>query len=77
MTREDLLKIVPHHYHKGRPYFVRLAEIPEPWRTQFLDVLRGSAVPILSGEKDAAYVWDWLAWAEGRWNGDAGPLGLV
>ncbi len=33
-TRKQLLAAVPVHEHNGKPYFVRLSEIPEPWRTQ-------------------------------------------
>lgn len=76
MTRIELIDAVPVHWHAGRPYFVRLAEIPEPWRGQFLAELRGSATPALPGEGQLAHVQDWLDWVNGRWPGRTGPADL-
>lgn len=54
MTRDELIAAVPIYWHAGRPHFVRLAETPEPWRSQFRHVLIGSAQPVLSGEGELA-----------------------
>jgi len=35
-TRKQLLAAVPVHDFNGKPFFVRLSEIPEPWRTQMV-----------------------------------------
>jgi predicted nucleotidyltransferase len=75
MTRNELIAAVPVHCYNGRRFFVRIAEIPEPWRSQFQHDLRGSAAPALPDEGVLAYAWDWDAWATGRWYG-RGPVGL-
>lgn len=59
MTRGDQIAVVPVHWHGGRPYFVRLSEIPEPQRASFVAWLRGQACPALPGETAIAYAWDW------------------
>jgi hypothetical protein len=69
MMEENSQSAVPVHVHKGRPYFVRIEEIPEPLRSEFQKALRGSACPVLTGEGPLAYAWDWTAWIEGRWAG--------
>jgi hypothetical protein len=67
MTLQELARVVPVHIHRGRRYFVRIAEIPDPLRLHFTEALRGSACPVLDGEGALAYAWDWEAWIEGRW----------
>jgi len=59
------LQDVPVYTHRGRRFFVRIAEIPEPWRAQFIKALHGSGCPVLPGEDALAYAWDWEAWIEG------------
>jgi len=76
VTRDELITVVPIHWHAGCPHFVRLAEIPMPWRSQFETALRGSASPALSGEGQLAYAGDWKVWANGDWYGRSGPVGL-
>jgi len=76
MTRDELAKVVPAHDYKGRRFFVRLAEVPEPWRSQFWHDIRGSAVPSFPGEGNLAYAWDWDQWVAGTWYGSQGPVGL-
>lgn len=71
VTREELLSSVPVHWHRGKPYFVRLAEIPEPWRTDFSGWLRGQSCPVLPGESSPlAFVWDLKSWALGNAPGE-------
>lgn len=64
---QELARTVPIHIHGGRRYFVRIGEIPNPLRSQFMEALRGSACPLPDGEGPLAFAWDWEAWIEGRW----------
>ncbi|MCW5651750.1 MAG: hypothetical protein KIS62_18545 [Ramlibacter sp.] len=73
MTRDELLAVVPVREFRGRPFYVRMADIPEPWRRQFMSSLIGSAIPAIEGEGDCAHSYDWRAWVQGRWNGHDGP----
>ena len=60
--RDELLAAVPLRDHNGKPYYVDLADIPQPWRDQFLAALRGSQIPVIEGVERAAYAWDWQQW---------------
>ena len=76
MTSDELIAAVPVHDYKGRPFFLRLAEIPEPYLTQLFQSLVGCACPALPGEGGPLYhASDWYAWASGQWYG-RGPIGL-
>ena len=66
MHLQELIHLVPVYMHRGRRYFIRLGDIPEPWRGQFIKALRGSACPVLTGEGPLAFAWDWEAWVEGE-----------
>ena len=76
MNSEELRAAVPIHPYKGHPYFVRIDEVPEPWRSQFWQALRGAQCPVIPGEGKTAYCHDWLQWVGGSWYGDEGPSGL-
>lgn len=77
MTRDELLAVVPVREFHGRPFYVRVADIPEPWRQHFMHALRGSACPVIAGEGDCAHSHDWRAWVQDRWYfGRMGPTGL-
>lgn len=76
MNLQELIHAVPVHMHAGRRYFVRLGDIPDPWRSEFIEALHGSACPVLDGEGKLAFAWDWEAWAKGRWPGRSAPTGL-
>lgn len=39
MNLEELARVVPIYIHRGRRYFVRIVEIPDPLRSQFTEVL--------------------------------------
>jgi hypothetical protein len=60
-----LLASVPVMERNGRPFAVRLTDIPQPWQDQFRIALRGSACPVLDGEGELGYAWDWKRWIEG------------
>lgn len=77
MTRDELIAAVQVHDHEGRPYFVALDEIPEPWRGQFWAALYGCACPVFEGFQRCAFAWDWEVWVRGKWLGtNRGPEGL-
>ena len=76
MTRDELIAAVHVYEHEGRPFYVSLAEIPQPWRDQFWTALYGSQCPKIDGVERAAYAWDWQCWAHGSWYGRHGPEGL-
>jgi len=66
MNCEELIACVPVHEFNGRPFFVRISEIPEPWQTQFLSDIASSQCPAVDGERNLAYAWDWKRWANGQ-----------
>jgi hypothetical protein len=61
-----LRQAVPMRERNGRPYYVRMQDIPPPWQTEFDFALHGSACPLINGEGKCAYAWDWLDWLQGR-----------
>ncbi|MGX7004902.1 hypothetical protein [Caballeronia sp. KNU42] len=46
--------------------YIRLSDIPPPWQDAFRAALRGSAAPLIEGEDDCAWAWDWTDWLQGR-----------
>lgn len=74
MTRNELIAAVPVYEHEGKPYYVSLADIPQPWRDQFWGALYGCQLPVFEGVERAAYAWDWEVWVRGKWLGTSrGP----
>lgn len=49
---------VPIH-SDGTVSYVRMSEIPEPVRSIFEHRMRGGIVPVIVGERDCVYAWDW------------------
>lgn len=77
MNKNELISAVPIREYHGH-YYVRVDDVPQPWREQFEEALRGSAFRVVPGESSiSAYPHDWLAWVEGRWGGRPGPVGLA
>lgn len=77
MTKNELIAAVPIREHLGHHY-VRVDDVPQPWRKQFEEALYGSAFRAVPGELCvSAYPHDWLAWVNGRWAGRPGPKGLA
>jgi hypothetical protein len=67
LPRRPARLAVPMH-HDGSVAYVRLSDIPEPARSAFERRMRGSTVPVIPGEGDCAYSWDWLGFISGgRW----------
>ncbi|MBA4341645.1 MAG: hypothetical protein C0423_05765 [Methylibium sp.] len=76
MTKDELIAAVPISEHQGHHY-VRVDDVPMPWREQFEVALHGSAFRAVPGESCiCAYPHDWLAWVNDRWSGRPGPIGL-
>lgn len=76
-TRKQLLAAVPVHEIDGKPFFIRLSEVPEPWRNQMRREVILCAQPAFEGEAGLYYAWDFEDWVSGRWWGSAGPDGLA
>lgn len=77
MTRDELIATVPLRKWDGVPY-IRLVDIPEPWRNEFLLALDLAAPPrpIIDGEVDCVYDCHWQQWVHHFWIGNTGPTGL-
>lgn len=69
VTRHDaanpLYKPATYRTASGSRY-VRLKEIPEPHRSEFMRYLRGAGIPVIKGEGPLAYETDWLDWVYQR-----------
>jgi len=76
MTRDELIAAVPVRESQGRLY-VRMDDVPEPWRQQFAKAMIGSAFVAVQGETCITpHAHDWDAWVNDRWDGRPGPAGL-
>ncbi|WP_429447914.1 hypothetical protein [Paraburkholderia sp. WC7.3g] len=64
--RTAQLQAVPVQMRDGRPYYVRLLDVPQPWQDEFRAALRGSGCPAIDGEGECAWPWDWCNWLQGR-----------
>ena len=77
MTRNELISAVTVYECGGRPYFIRITDIPEPWRSQFRRATYGAQRPVIDDDRGLAYAWDWLQWVNGTWyGGHNGPTNL-
>jgi hypothetical protein len=76
MNLQELVCAVPVHTRAGQSAFVRIMDIPNPWRNQFIAALHGSACPVVDGAGPVAFAHDWQAWTETRWPGRSAPAGL-
>ena len=77
MTRDELIAAVPVREYRGRPFYVRIEDVPAPWRQQFERALIGSAQPVIDGAGACAHAYDWKSWANDTWYGGRnGPKGL-
>jgi hypothetical protein len=77
MTRDDLIAAVPVRALRGKPFYVRIQDIPSPWAQQFTQALIGSAQPTIGKEGACAHVYDWISWVNGTWyGGHNAPSGL-
>lgn len=77
-TRTALLAAVPVHRPERRPTYIRVADIPPPWRDEFLAAIKGRPQPMIPSEHRIAYAFDWKDWVRGTLRcGAAGPSRLV
>ncbi|MGA3890673.1 hypothetical protein ACI2S3_18410 [Ralstonia nicotianae] len=76
MTRDELIAAVPIRESQGRLY-VRIDDVPEPWRAEFAAAMEGSAFIAVQGETCITpFAHDWDAWVRDQWHGRPGPTGL-
>jgi hypothetical protein len=78
VTASELSSVVFVHTNRhGSPHFIVVDDIPEPWRSQFKQALRGSACPQVMGFAECAFAVDWTDWVNGAWRErSAKPIGL-
>ncbi|WP_390623000.1 hypothetical protein ACEQUB_01680 [Ralstonia syzygii] len=76
MTRDELIAAVPIRESQGRLY-VRMDDVPEPWRQQFAEAMIGSAFIAVKGETCITpHAHDWDTWVRDQWYNRPGPTGL-
>lgn len=77
MTLEELIAAVPIREFRGRPFYVRVRDIPPPWDAQFSRALYGANCPGFPDEGPCAHSHDWQNWVNGHsWGGANAPTGL-
>ena len=64
LPRRPRLVSVPIHTD-GTLTYVRMGEIPEPVRSIFANRMRSSTRPVIPGEEDCVYSWDWQVFIRG------------
>jgi hypothetical protein len=62
MTIEELKATVPVYCRPGQLSYVRLIDIPNPYRSEFAVDSIGSTLPLIDGETDCYYAHDWMSW---------------
>jgi len=62
---EELQKKVPIFANHYTPY-VRLVDIPNPWRSEFFSDSLGTGCPIIPGEGSCHFAWEWNKWLDFR-----------
>lgn len=68
MTDNDRLllqqRTVPAVDYDGRPFGVRIATVPQPWRDELLELCRCQALHVFDndGQGNCMYPWDWEDW---------------
>lgn len=63
---QPVIERVPIREDKSGLRYIRFVDIPEPTRTLFENNMKYSTVPVLEGEGDCAYEWDWTDFVGGR-----------
>ncbi|QBP13531.1 hypothetical protein DDF84_028445 [Cupriavidus metallidurans] len=66
LDRRQLRHCVPVINSGGRPAYVPLSSVPQPWQDELRDIIRREQVPIFSleGRGDCMFVWDWSSWLD-------------
>lgn len=47
---------------KGGIQYIRLSDLPQAQKESFQKFIYGSQVPVIHGEGDVAYYWDYITW---------------
>lgn len=71
LTRDDLQvlqRVVPVIEDAGKPYAVRIADVPQPLQDELGEWWRMWCLPLFDpdGCGDCIYAWDWSDWLNGR-----------
>jgi hypothetical protein len=66
MTIEELKVAVPVYRPPGHLPYVRLIDVPNPYRSEFAADSTGSTRPRVEGEADCYYAHDWSLWLSYR-----------
>jgi hypothetical protein len=67
INKDQLLGMVKiHECPKSQISYIRLIEIPNPYRSQFAADSYGSTNPLIENEGPCSYSWDWLKWVDIR-----------
>ena len=69
MTRDELEDFVPVHDMSGKPAFIRLVDVPNPFRTECYYDHTCANVP----GQWCIWVWDWRRWLSVRFSGSYQP----
>ncbi|MGC0110656.1 hypothetical protein [Ralstonia pseudosolanacearum] len=73
MTRDELTVLVPVHESPTGGRYVRLRDIPNPWRSEFDYDSLGATLPAIAGEAECHWVGDWVKWPSFRFEPDYTP----
>lgn len=66
--RQVLQRVVPVIEDAGKPYAVRIADVPQPLQDELREWWRMWLLPLFNpdGGGDCIYAWDWADWLGGR-----------
>lgn len=63
--RAELLAAVPIYKQERQPTYIRIGDIPQPWRDQFLTAIKDRVCPQIPTETNLAYAFYWKDWVMG------------
>ena len=71
LTQDDRLvlqRVVPVSEDAGKPYCVRISDVPQPLQDELRERWRTWGLPLFDpdGRGDCIYAWDWSDWIDGR-----------
>jgi hypothetical protein len=66
--RQVLQRVVPLREDAGKPYAVRIADVPQPLQEELREWWRMWSLPMFDpdGQGDCVCAWDWSDWLDGR-----------
>jgi hypothetical protein len=71
--RRSLLDSVQVRRKRLCPDFIRITDIPLPWRDAFCSAIHDKRRPEITGEVDISYAWDWRDWLSDKLPGAPKP----